>query len=246
MKKVYIPTEEELYKMQNLMDNGTRTYQYLVAKVIEVLTMESVLEPDKPILDIAYEQFSEFPEIVYTISKMYPEQISRSEIAINDVQLCQYLIKSISKQDDSIKQLDEILPQFESGTGVLSNNGVVKSIAKTLSTGIQSYPKYRFEYKPNDTLDKIFSCEIKEYEIPNSALDDFMSIEPAYSTKVDQSRMRGDLRSELVRNIVRYTSRYDVEEHRGIGYQRQGILPEPDKNVKKLIRCLQYHKNNYQ
>ena len=160
MKMVYIPTMDELNTIQKLINNGSHTYRYLLAKVIEVLMMELTLEPSKPILDIVYDKFNEFPEIAYAIGKNYPQEVGRSEYAVNDINLCKYIIDNIGKEDDSIKQLDTILKVLEKGTGVLGNKLVVNSIVNKLSQGLKTYPKYRFEYQENSILDEIFLCQI--------------------------------------------------------------------------------------
>lgn len=246
MKKVYIPTMDELNTIQKLTSNGSHTYRYLLAKVIETLMMELTLDPSKPTLDIVYDKFYEFPEIAYAIAKNYPQEIIGSEFAVNDVDLCKYLIDSIGTQDDSIKQLDDILKIFEEGAGMLENNLVVNSIANKLSQGLTTYPRYRFEYKENSTLDEIFSCQISDQSIFDSSIDSFLSIEPAYVYVMMQHKNLGDLRSSLSRSITEYIRRYGVSEHAGINYCRTSIVQTADPKIKKLIRCLEHHKKNYQ
>jgi len=40
MKKIYIPTTDELYELQSL---GTNIHKYLISKVIETLIMEDTI-----------------------------------------------------------------------------------------------------------------------------------------------------------------------------------------------------------
>ena len=83
MKKVYIPTEEELQQLNYL---GINPYNYLFSKVTETLIMEDIIYGEIDMLDTAYEQLSEFPEIIYAISRIYPEKIAPSVYARKDIE----------------------------------------------------------------------------------------------------------------------------------------------------------------
>ena len=157
MKKVYIPTEEELQQLNYL---GINPYNYLFSKVTETLIMEDIIYGEIDMLDTAYEQLSEFPEIIYAISRIYPEKIASSEYARKDIDLCRLLTSKISRQDNSIYQLDT-LSYFDLESSIISDNIVIQNTIKNLSEHLSTNPRYRFDYKePNILLDNIFDCEI--------------------------------------------------------------------------------------
>ena len=78
MKKVYIPTMDELYQMQD-MTNGQSIYKYILIKAIESLVIDGVNYPNKGILKNAYKYLKENPDIAYAICRMYPSEIKYSE-----------------------------------------------------------------------------------------------------------------------------------------------------------------------
>lgn len=243
MKKIYIPTEEELYKMQE-MSNGSSLYQYLLAKVIEVLVLESKLEEsEKGILERTYKIFRENPEIAHGICRMYPEEINSSIVAKNDIQLCKYLIRS--KSDNSIYGLDN-LAYFENG--VQTANSVIETTLDILINKLPKTPKYRFEYKePNTLLDKIFGCELNGY-IPNSIAIKLAAVEPAHAVKLNQLKQQFENTPghTIDLPISNYVSVYGMGNQFYPEYYRHDIICHPDDQVKRLIRCLNTHKRKYQ
>lgn len=252
MKKVYIPTVDELYQMQDLSQGGAHIYKYMIAKAVEVLVMEGKLELDKKPLEIAYRYFREFPDIAYAICKMYPQnkmhcsEEVRMEIE-NDVVLCQNLINGISKQDDSIKQLDYILAYFENGTCVVTHNEVIKAILNKLVVGLSSYPQYRFEYKDNTLLDEIFGCDLPEWLMPIGMDEHLMVIDPAYTNRLNGQRKLpySERVQSFKKSVNQYANRYIINQMIGAEYLGMDIISRPDEKTRKLLRCLEQHKNKY-
>lgn len=249
MKRIYIPTMDELYLIQDMV-NGHNLYKYILVKAIESLTMEGINYPNKGILKSAYKYLRENPEIAYAICRMYPEEIKYSEIAQNDTRLCLDLITDKLIQDETIYRLDNLF-HFEKGIGVLSNQGVIGTTAHILATKLPSTPTYRFEYKPNSLLDDIFACQIPTEDIPNAFSNDFTIIEPAYTIKLDEHQLRNFLPEyeekshHLERSINKYTERYGVTGRDGWEYRGKDILTNPDENVKRLLKCIKEHQKKY-
>lgn len=253
MKKVYMPTMDELYLMQD-MTNSHSTYKYILVKAIESLIIDGINLPNKGILKNAYKYLRENPEIAYAICRLYPEEIKYSEYAKNDANLCQALIINQGNQDKSIFSLDNLC-YFEESTSVFSQLGVISRTADILATQLQNTPQYRFEYKQNTLLDNIFSCEIPTDDIFKPMIDKLVAIEPAYVIKLDSkiseivkfahqvSDVKGDM---LIRNINRYANRYGININAGYEYYAPlDILTNPDTEVKRLLKCINEHQKRH-
>ena len=143
MKKVYIPTEEEIEKLNSL---GLNTYNYLLSKVTETLIMEDVIYDDIEMFEYVYENLSEYPEILYSLCKIYPDRIGLSDVASKDVILLRKITERLHKQDNSIYNLDYIT-QFSEELLTNPDPIVLKNIIKKLSSKLISTPRYRFDYK---------------------------------------------------------------------------------------------------
>ena len=245
MKQVYVPTMDELYQMQDMV-NAHNLYKYILIKTIESLIMEGIIYPNKGMLKSTYKYLRENPEIAYAICRMYPEEIKYSESAQNDIRLCVDLIKDKFIQDKIIYRLDN-LKHFENGLGVLSNQRVIQDTANILATKLPQNPQYRFEYKQNTLLDNIFACQISTTDINNKSSYDFISIEPAYTIKLDEHQMinlidkYGDETGILKNSINRYAERYGITGRDGWEYRDKDILTNPDENVKRLLKCINQH-----
>ena len=159
MKKVYMPTMDELYLMQ---DMGFDLYKYLLAKAVESLIMDVKVygNGDKSILQGAYKYLREHPEISCSICKLYPEEIMYSRYAESENRLCYDLINPRYNQDRSIYNLDN-LSYFENGYGVLNHMSIISKTISTLSEKLEVSPRYRFEYKESSLLNNIFNLRNK-------------------------------------------------------------------------------------
>lgn len=246
-KKIYIPSKDKLEEMQDI---GVNMYNYLQAKVIELLTLEGVKYPSKGILKNSYKYFRENPEIAYAICRMYPEEIQYSEIAKNETTLCLELLTKKPKND--IYQMDN-LSYFTEDTQ--KNGPIMQYVIYTLAHELQETPKYRFEYKPakeseNSLLDKIFSLDLKDYEIDRlgkETIKNLMNIEPAYFFKLDSKNFNENTSKEieLLKSTNKYLMRYGIKNRSGMGsdYQGKDILTNPDENTKKLIRHIEKNRD---
>lgn len=240
MKKIYMPTMDELYKMQDITD-GHSTYKYILIKAIESLVMEGVIYPDKGILKKAYKYLRENPNIAYAVCRMYPEEIKYSEYAQNEMVLCLDLISGKHSQDRSIYVLDN-LSYFENGIGVLSNPSILTTTVKTLSDKLPQTPQYRFEYKQNSLLDDIFAREIPVQELSEASTQDFINIEPAYALIANPDCPKTDNKKYILyQSINNYAKRYGIGYSIGNEYYGDDILTSPDENVKRLLKCIKEH-----
>ena len=130
--------------------------------------------------------------------------------------------------------------------GVLSNRSVIDATSKKLVEHLPSYPQYRFEYKPNSLLDNIFSCEIETNFISQTSVSNFLAIDPIYVTKFSHYYLRNiNKQMEIERALYRYTTRYGISDNVGREYYTKDIISNPDDKTKKLIRCLEHHKDKY-
>lgn len=254
MKEVYIPTKNELLELQNL---GINVYRYLLSKGMEALVMEDVIYGEKNMFETAYETLPEFREILPPLARMYPERIKESEKASTDIDLCQKMLKPLSRKNDfSIYQLDNLI-YFNQDTKVLHDARIIKTVSSILEEELPSTPKYRFDYQePNILLDDIFSCRIPLETLEKDALDNLLAVDPIYAVKylslpeekrphsVKGLAFLNDMAYTITKNTLRYVGRYGLE---GITeYRGKDIVNAPDAKVKKLVRYLEQHKNNYQ
>ena len=235
MKKVYMPTEEELYIMQ---DKGMNMYKYLLVKAIESIIMDIKINGNyrsysKSIIENIHNRYlRENPYIEQAICRLYPEELANAKIANSDISLCRYLISSDYNPNNPIYNLDNLV-YFKNGVGVLTHKTIVKSTIKTLDDELPKAPKYRFEYKPNKLLDSIFNCEINpnQYYLQR---EDLAKIEPAYVLKqCDDSGI-----SNPNNFVNKYGERYGIQLYEYSEYENQDILTNPDSDVKRLIRCI--------
>lgn len=239
MKKVYIPTEEELQQLNYLTVD---TYKYLLAKTVEAIIMEDVIYDETNMLDVTYEELSEFKELTYAIAKIYPEKIALSKNAKKDIELCRLLTSKLSRCDNSSYQLD-VLAYFDLESSVISDNIVIQNTIKNLSEHLTRTPRYRFDYKePNILLDNIYACEIPTENISTKLQYELLSIDPIYITKLgldlDKEKINYSQNKSfyLSRGLTKYANRYHLENIDRTNQQEK---------AKKLIRYLDSHKQNY-
>ena len=228
MKKVYIPTIDELYKMQ---DMGTNMYEYLIVKAVESLIIEGVNYPNKGILKSTYKYLRENPYIAYAICRLYPEEIKYSNVMQNDLNLCLELIKE--EKDNSVFNLDNLI-YFENGAGIYSNELLREKVVSTLANKLILNPRYRFEYRENQLLDDIFGRKLNRFIYPKK--DYLAEIEPSYGL------ITGDVNIKYYTD--KYASRYGLNSSCFLEYQNKDILTNKDEDVKRLIKCIYQNKNN--
>jgi len=242
MKKVYVPTMDELYLMQDMV-TGYNLYKYILIKVIETLIIDGINLKNKSILKNISKNLKEHSEIAYAICRLYPEEIKYSEYAQNDIKLCLSSINRKNDQNRVIYNLDN-LQYFENGVGVLTNNGVIQTTANILAKELPNNPRYRFEYKQSSLLDDIFAREIPAQELAISSKQDFINIEPAYvliTTPNSVIPSSNDKKIALYHSINNYAERYGITGKDGRQYSNKDILTNPDEQVKRLLKCIKEH-----
>lgn len=229
MKKIFMPSTSGLYKMQ---EEGLNIYSYLIAKVVETLTMDGVVLTHKGILnkDCLFKYITEDPEIVIPICNMYPELIPNFEVAYNDLELCNRLLEP--KKESS--ELDN-LKYFSKGSGILTNQELIKKVIILLSKELKKNPKYRFTYQENPLLDNIFSTEVLKHLITNlndKEKQSLLVIEPYYGIILNAPK------EETRFGLVNYLDRYHINPSNGDNYRNQDILTNPDNRIKRLIKTI--------
>ena len=245
MKQVYMPTQEELYIMQ---DRGLNIYKYLLVKAIESIIMDVKVHKNNNsrILESIYKYLREDPYIAYSICRMYPEEIPYSDHSKNDTSLCLHLISSQNNPDNSIYNLDN-LSYFENGVGVLSNSLVMESTIKTLIEKLPTSPRYRFEYRPNQLLDSIFNCKLDSMFL-NTPMIELAKIDPAYILRYNDTELNNLFQSQenkkyILNDLVNiYGNRYGISTYDCNYYMNQDILTNPDTDVKRLLKCINQRK----
>lgn len=235
MKKVFMPSMDELYVMQ---DMGANVYKYLVVKVIETLVVDGINYPNKGMLKSAYKYLREDPYIACAICKMYPEEIKYSEIESNDVNLCLELLKDERRY--GVSKLD-YLSKFD--TSVLNNTFVLGEVIINLEKELGNNPKYRFEYQENDLIRRIINREITDDDLMmlRPIALKLLNIEPAYGiTLSDWYFDKGGYeRDEKVCTAVHsYADSYGIPRCVGTQYRGKDILTDQSIEVKRLIKCI--------
>ena len=247
-KEVYVPTEEQLYQMQ---DMGANVYKYLLVKAIETLTMDGVKynNKHKKILKNAYKYLRDNPEIAYAICKMYPEETIYSETAREDIDLAMDIM--LKSEDRTIYQLDNLV-YFEND--VLNNCNVGEQAIYILRSKLPVTPQYRFEYKDfifleydksnhpilkyNKLLNDIFGCK---YGIPRfekkEVVENLITIEPAYALRYEE-QLGTDAVGLLRAGVNAYARRYGISNDAGYEYNKKDILTNPNEEVKRLVKCI--------
>ena len=244
MKKIYMPSDETLLKMQSL---GGNIYKYLLIKVIESLIIKKLNNSNEGILKNTYKYLRENPNIARGICLLYPEEIKYSEIAQYDAYLAEQLIKkSIDKE---IYNLDKLI-YFKKI--INENTQVIKTTIDVLDRHLSKNPEYRFEYQSNNgtegLLDSIFSTNIIDENIYwNQEMKEKLSrIEPAYAILLPTIGYQDDFlestsRKELLRKgIAAYASRYGINNITS----KEVDLDKPDEDTKRLIKCIKNNRNN--
>lgn len=237
MKKVYIPSDETLEKMQELV-GSKYLYCYILAKAVESIVMNKSL--DKNLLEDETKAIREDYFIQKAICYLYPEQVVYSECMQMENSFALDLLKrqpsNIIYNIDSIRHFDPM---------ILYSTDVVYKVVSMLSQELPNTPTYRFEYKDNQLLDSIFGCELDKlikrlYGSQIHYARDLIKIEPAYGILLpDKAFICQENRISLLQSgISRYHNRYGISSVIGNEYANQDILSNPDTNVKKLMKCI--------
>lgn len=245
-KQVYIPTEEELYQMQ---DMGVNIYKYLLVKAAETIMMEGIKYSNKGMLKNSFNTIKEYPELAYIICSLYPEELKYSKIANQEVGVALDILDK--EEDRSIYKLDNLVYFDDS---ISTNCLVAEKTISILEEKLPITPQYRFEYKDfecigydkkgfpilnyNKLLNDIFSCKYSlDYFDKESIIKSLIKIEPAYALKF-YDKLGTDAVGLLRAAINDYAERYQVSHDAGYQYYNKDILSNPDDNVKRLKRAI--------
>ena len=218
MKEVFIPSMDDLYKMQDMHIN---ILPYLYAKAIERLCIEYNNYPKMgSILRNEYKYLREDPVIAKAICIMYPKEIVYSDVVKYDVDLAMKVIGNSNGND--IYRLDN-LANFDNSLD--SNLLIQREVIRILYDNICNNPKYRFEYRNSKLLDDIFMGRFDTTLLLDDTMKEQLGyIEPYYG-----------LDSDMLGNKMKcYVSRY------GIDYDgnNKDILTNQTTEVKRLFRCI--------
>lgn len=243
MKKIYMPSDDVLLKMQEL---GGDINTYLLIKAVESLIVDGVNYPNKGILKNAYKYLRENPKLVHAICLLYPEETKYSEVAKYDARLALDLVdKSTSRE---IYTLDNL--SYFSSTAT-SNSDIVSHTIDKLYEKLPKSPEYRFEYKKSWLLEDIFSTQIlnKMQFHDYRAMEHLSCIEPAYAVLIPNANNSDRNRTEYLKamrenfvtyGIRAYARRYGLDQVE----KREINLKSPDEETKRLIRCINHDKSN--
>lgn len=243
MKKLYIPTMEELKLME---DMGANVYKYLLIKTVESLVLDGRNYPSKGVLKNAYKYLQEDPYISYMISLLYPSEVQYSKVSSANVSLCARLITQ-PQQDRSIYTLDR-LASFPKET--IHDSVIVDSTLMQLDQNLARTPQYRFEYQTSSLLEDVFSTELaKTIEMNGFIPTEVLSkIEPGYALALSDEFFEGTSREEVLKKgLEEYTKRYGFVGENALDYDlmiESDIRLENEK-TKRLIRCIDKNTNRY-
>lgn len=238
MRKIYMPTENELYQMQEIM-GGENMYAYLLAKAVEALIVNGLNNPAQGILRNADEDVKNDAKIVRAIGLLYPYEIEHSQLAMNDSKLCSKLLNGL--EDRSIYGLDN-LSRFSNEINY--DPRVINQTVATLADKLLDMPRYRFEYHQSPLLESIFSCDPRIIDIC-SMIHDLSKIEPGYALKLSAEWITPEHRKNaLCKGIEEYGKKYEIPRYTGYEYRGVDILTDKDENVKRLVRTIYHDKNN--
>lgn len=234
MRKIFMPSMDELYQMQEM---GANVYKYLLVKAIEVLAVDGINYPNKGMLKSAYKYLREDPYIASAIGMMYPEEIKYSEVAKIDSALCLRLLKAKQNTKCSLDNLS----RFEQL--VLTNPTVLEYVISELSDELKVNPRYRFEYQYNELLKMIFNREITSDNLMflKHVVGCLLDIEPAYGLTLSSSYFENDKYdrpSSVCSAVNNYANTYGIPNYLGAEYLGKDILTHQSTEVKRLIRCI--------
>lgn len=247
MKKVFMPSMDELYKMQ---DMGADIKLYLYAKAIEALCIEYNNYPKKgSILKNEFKYIRENEMLNHAICMMYPSEIEYSNVARYDTRLLQTLLedtkyRSLSQTDRIISKNDIYRLDNISRFTTCTSEGVLPTVIDILAAELPINPKYRFEYRQstlNSILDDIFMGKIRladiKYCMSDIEKEKYLSllakIEPFYVMQRDDEETK---KYYMRQAVVNYINRYGFDFT--VNISKKDILTNQDTEVKRLFRCI--------
>lgn len=236
MKEVFMPSMDELYKMQ---DMGADIKLYLYAKAIEALCIEYNNFPRKgSILEREFKYIREDEKITQAVCMMYPREMEFTEVSRYNPVLAKQLITR--KESRDIYRLDNISSFY-----TCASDGLTSEVVKILSKELPDNPKYRFEYrqiKRNSVLDDIFMgkinidnmCLFMNNEQRKNFIGALSTIEPYYVMQLMDSENKNSL---LRLAVIEYINRYGFN-YMSYNNKQEDILTNQSTEVKRLFRCI--------
>ncbi len=248
MKKIYIPSDDVLQKMQEL---GVNTAKYMTIKSIEMAILTGLKK--KSILKNASDEIINSEDAVNSICSLYPREIAYSHLASRNEDLLDDLIMSPSGM--KLEGL-EYLGGFEEDIQYVPR--IARQIIKALYEELKVRPQYRFEYKESRILDDIFGMDIAN----SVAINDYVTenclarIDPAYAVLIpnvslvdlsslsyatEASANENERRKTLARyGMISYSERYKYNSMEDM-ISKEDISREKE-NVKRLAKTIRKNK----
>ena len=250
-KKMYLPTEENLYEIQKIKNNNefneVNIYAYLILKTIEKVLVDRAngipfSEMDDYILNLR--------DVIHGICWVYPEEIKNFEKAKQDDDLCIGLLDK--ERDSSIYNLDHLAKfDISEPLNIQYYSLVIGKTLKILNEKLTNNPEYRYEYKDSNLLNSIFTVDFEKFD--NLSFDSFnklMKIDASYIFGYNPRSDAGlhfDKDEKIVMHrealffqegIREMLKRYDLSQFIGYDYQEIDITKTSDERIKKLKRFL--------
>ena len=250
-KKMYLPTEENLYEIQKIKNNNefneVNIYAYLILKTIEKVLVDRAngipfCEMDDYILNLR--------DVIHGICWVYPEEIKNFGRAKQDDDLCIGLLDK--EQDSSIYNLDHLAKfDISEPLNIQYYSLVIGKTLKILNEKLTNNPEYRYEYKDSNLLNSIFTVDFEKFD--NLSFDSFnklMKIDASYIFGYNPRSDAGlhfDKDEKIVMHrealffqegIREMLKRYDLSQFIGYDYQEIDITKTSDERIKKLKRFL--------
>lgn len=250
-KKMYLPTEENLYELQKIKNNNefneVNIYAYLILKAIEKVLLDRkngvpFCEMDDYILNLK--------DVIHGICWVYPKEIETFKKAKQDDDLCIGLLDK--EQDSSIYNLDHLAKfDISEPLNIQYYSLVIGKTLKILNEKLINNPEYRFDYKKSDLLDSIFNVDFERFA--NLSFDSFnklMKIDASYIFGYNPKSDAGlhfDKDKKVIMHrealffqegIREMLKRYDLSQFIGYDYQEIDITKTSDERIKKLKRFL--------
>ncbi len=250
-KKMYLPTEENLYELQKIKNNNefneVNIYAYLILKAIEKVLVDRkngvpFCEMDDYILNLK--------DVIHGICWVYPKEIETFKKAKQDDDLCLGLLTK--EKDSSIYNLD-YLAKFDVAEplNIQYFSLVIEKTLNILNEKLTNNPEYRFDYKESDLLDSIFNVDLEKIESSTfAAFNKLMKIAASsifgYKPKNDAGlHFNKDEKIIMHREALFFQAgiremlkRYDLSRFIGYDYQELDITKTSDERIKKLKRFL--------
>lgn len=225
MKKIYIPTYEELITIESY--KNASVYKYILAKVVEKLLSTNTY------INAMDASLREIKELTNAICYIYPQEIRLQAPNAKDKQLCMHLLDK--HPSDKIHNLDN-LARFDND--VLLDYGITIQVIDILYKELSHNPAYRFTYQENSLLNDIFTANHERFaNLPTITLSKLIEIEPIYGLRYPNQTKVAD-NTRLAVAIDEYTSKYGISYAIGREYIGKDIVNNPDNKVKTLIKYL--------